>query len=259
MEDTNENTILLIKSETSCSESTDTEYNPTKDDLMKTFDIQIDGENDAFVKDEEKTLLMDVRVGDQYQVMLPPLMSRQEYSVINDSKRVAQCVWTPPDNNNAENETSYLIKYQNLLYEAISKDQNISKRAVIAKYRIPLYNPKAYFVLKACKYNYTLAITRAEKFIAKFMDKANSKMWNENEVVSFETALTIYGKDFHQIQKCVATKTTQEVVKFYYRWKVTERRVYLNEFNSNKSKNPSDINSSILRNDFRVAQLIYPL
>ncbi|OAF70553.1 hypothetical protein A3Q56_01707 [Intoshia linei] len=125
--DQNENTIMLIKNETSCSETTDTEYNPTKDDLMKTFDIQIEGENDVFVKDEEKTLLMDgstnldiimkdynvkrkkrsktknnqkadshssksssklhrtdVRVGDQYQVMLPPLMSRQEYSVTND-------------------------------------------------------------------------------------------------------------------------------------------------------------------------------
>mmetsp|Transcript_30185 Transcript_30185/g.69195 ORF Transcript_30185/g.69195 Transcript_30185/m.69195 type:complete len:488 (-) Transcript_30185:502-1965(-) len=45
--------------------------------------------------------------------------------------------------------------------------------------------------------------------------------WNPFEIASFEAAISLYGKDFHLVQQIVKTKTTKEVVEFYYIWKKT--------------------------------------
>lgn len=45
--------------------------------------------------------------------------------------------------------------------------------------------------------------------------------WSPLEVALFEAALTLYGKEFHTVQKYVKTKTTKEIIEFYYDWKKT--------------------------------------
>ncbi|KAL7474307.1 hypothetical protein ACHAW6_003387 [Cyclotella cf. meneghiniana] len=45
--------------------------------------------------------------------------------------------------------------------------------------------------------------------------------WSPYEIVTFEAAITLHGKLFHQVQKWVKTKSTKEVVEFYYIWKKT--------------------------------------
>eukprot|EP01032_Pedospumella_encystans_P025003 gene25003-28265_t len=45
--------------------------------------------------------------------------------------------------------------------------------------------------------------------------------WSPIEVAVFEAAMTLYGKNFHTVQKYVKTKSTQEVIEFYYDWKKT--------------------------------------
>ncbi|KAJ1428241.1 hypothetical protein B484DRAFT_449989 [Ochromonadaceae sp. CCMP2298] len=45
--------------------------------------------------------------------------------------------------------------------------------------------------------------------------------WSPYEVAVFEAAITLNGKNFHAIQKYVKTKTTKEVIEFYYDWKKT--------------------------------------
>ena len=45
--------------------------------------------------------------------------------------------------------------------------------------------------------------------------------WSPLEVALFEAAISQYGKQFHQIQKEIETKTTKEVIEFYYMWKKT--------------------------------------
>ena len=45
--------------------------------------------------------------------------------------------------------------------------------------------------------------------------------WSPYEVAVFEGAIMEYGKDFHRIQKAIESKTTQEVIDFYYMWKKT--------------------------------------
>ena len=45
--------------------------------------------------------------------------------------------------------------------------------------------------------------------------------WSPYEIALFEAALFHYGKEFHDVQKVVKTKTTKEIIDFYYVWKKT--------------------------------------
>jgi len=45
--------------------------------------------------------------------------------------------------------------------------------------------------------------------------------WSPFEIASFEAAISLYGKVFHLVQQVVKTKTTKEVIEFYYIWKKT--------------------------------------
>ncbi|CAJ1966948.1 unnamed protein product [Cylindrotheca closterium] len=45
--------------------------------------------------------------------------------------------------------------------------------------------------------------------------------WSPYEVALFEGAMLHYGKEFHLISQEIKTKTTQEVIDFYYVWKKT--------------------------------------
>jgi hypothetical protein len=46
--------------------------------------------------------------------------------------------------------------------------------------------------------------------------------WSPYEVAVFESCLTLFGKDFWQTSKILKTKTTMEVIEFYYSWKKTD-------------------------------------
>jgi len=38
----------------------------------------------------------------------------------------------------------------------------------------------------------------------------------------FEGSMTLFGKDFWQASKLITTKSTKDVIEFYYCWKKTE-------------------------------------
>ena len=46
--------------------------------------------------------------------------------------------------------------------------------------------------------------------------------WSPYEVAVFEGCLTLFGKDFWQAAKVLKTKSTMEVIEFYYSWKKTD-------------------------------------
>ena len=46
--------------------------------------------------------------------------------------------------------------------------------------------------------------------------------WSPREVSVFESSLMIHGKDFRMISELIKTKSTKEVIEFYYIWKKTE-------------------------------------
>ena len=45
--------------------------------------------------------------------------------------------------------------------------------------------------------------------------------WNPYEIALFEGAISIYGKEFHEIAKIIKTKNCKECIEFYYVWKKT--------------------------------------
>ena len=48
------------------------------------------------------------------------------------------------------------------------------------------------------------------------------EQWSPYEVAVFEAALLHHGKEFHHVAREVGTKTTKEVIDFYYTWKKTD-------------------------------------
>ena len=55
--------------------------------------------------------------------------------------------------------------------------------------------------------------------------------WSPLEIATFEAAISEYGKEFVSIQKEIGTKTTRQVIDFYYIWKKTShyqewKRIY---------------------------------
>lgn len=42
--------------------------------------------------------------------------------------------------------------------------------------------------------------------------------WSPREIATFEGALALHGKSFHMVQQFVKTKSTKEVIEFYYVW-----------------------------------------
>ncbi|KAF7456139.1 putative Myb-like DNA-binding domain protein [Cryptosporidium felis] len=78
---------------------------------------------------------------------------------------------------------------------------------------------------------HTEPITNAESIISPldllthpFRNKDVIDLWGPHEVVLFECAVCKYGKEFDKIQRIIKTKTTKEIVDFYYSiWKRTNR------------------------------------
>jgi hypothetical protein len=54
--------------------------------------------------------------------------------------------------------------------------------------------------------------------------------WAPKEIALFEAGMTAIGKDFHAIQKLIKTKTTNEIVEFYYLWKKSAHYQMWKEF-----------------------------
>ncbi len=46
--------------------------------------------------------------------------------------------------------------------------------------------------------------------------------WSPYEVAVFEGSLSLFGKDFWQASKLIKTKSTKDVIEFYYCWKKTD-------------------------------------
>ncbi|KAH8584724.1 myb-like DNA-binding domain-containing [Cryptosporidium sp. chipmunk genotype I] len=74
-------------------------------------------------------------------------------------------------------------------------------------------------------------ITKAESIISPlhllthpFRNKEVIDLWGPHEVILFECGVCKYGKEFDKIQRIIKTKTTKEIIDFYYCvWKRTSR------------------------------------
>ena len=57
--------------------------------------------------------------------------------------------------------------------------------------------------------------------------------WTPLEISSFEAAICVVGKQFHRIARVVDTKSTADVIGFYYYWKkTTHGKIWKRDFNA---------------------------
>lgn len=69
------------------------------------------------------------------------------------------------------------------------------------------------------------------------------ELWNPREIALFEAALYLHGKQFHKVQRYIQTKTTKQVVAFYYVWKKTKhyqewKRHYTSDSSASEEEMP---------------------
>lgn len=67
--------------------------------------------------------------------------------------------------------------------------------------------------------------------------------WNPREIALFEAAMYLHGKEFHKIQRLVKTKSTKDIVAFYYIWKKTSHYTQWKEQYTSDDDAESDANS----------------
>lgn len=68
-----------------------------------------------------------------------------------------------------------------------------------------------------------IRLTPVELLVSPLRHKNVLDLWGPKEVALFEAGICKYGKDFNMLQRLIETKTTREVVDFYYLWKQTNR------------------------------------
>jgi hypothetical protein len=82
------------------------------------------------------------------------------------------------------------------------------------KFRPYGYNPE--------KHQYPLDGISLLGFIkSKFRRPTIVEKWSPYEIAVFEGGLLHYGKEFREVSRQIGTKSTQEVIDFYYIWKKT--------------------------------------
>lgn len=67
------------------------------------------------------------------------------------------------------------------------------------------------------------------------------EQWNPREIALFEAAMYLHGKEFHKIQTVIRTKTTKDIVAFYYVWKKTSHySKWKQQYTSDDEKSESE-------------------
>eukprot|EP00808_Paulinella_micropora_P010279 g16656.t1 len=59
----------------------------------------------------------------------------------------------------------------------------------------------------------------AAALVSPYFEPSVFDSWTTKEIMLFEAGIISLGKDFHAIQKLIPTKTTKELVHFFYFWK----------------------------------------
>lgn len=70
------------------------------------------------------------------------------------------------------------------------------------------------------------------------------ELWNPREIALFEAAIYSHGKQFHKVQLFIKSKSTKQVVAFYYVWKKTQhyqewKRHYTSSDSSDSEDDPA--------------------
>ena len=78
-------------------------------------------------------------------------------------------------------------------------------------------------VLAEAGYDMVKALVILRLIPRQLLDHRVMETWTNEETARFEEGYGQHGKRFHLVQAVVKTRTTGQVVRFYYHWKVSER------------------------------------
>jgi hypothetical protein len=80
----------------------------------------------------------------------------------------------------------------------------------------PLDNLGPFGVNHPLEHVSTLAFLKSKKRRPSVIEK-----WSPYEIAMFEAAMAEHGKQFHKIHDEISSKTTSDIIEFYYIWKKT--------------------------------------
>lgn len=211
-------------------------------DLMKFSDSEndIDDDDDYLfsIDDEEKC----VRIGSEFQATVPDGLCRYDDALPYENED--KLLWDPKILSEEETER-YLNKVRELkiLNQDSKKNDGKKVNSVIRKRKrnrlfdtiITKDDEQVLYLLLQCGFNVEEALRRQRLNI---IPQTNMSLWSEDECIHFENGLSLFGKDFHQIQlHKVRTRSVEELVQFYYYWKKSERHdVFVSNFKFEKKK-----------------------
>lgn len=172
-----------------------------------------------FKMDEEKTLMeeyvcgdpkVDIRVGDEYQAEIPPLISESERAAAYLSNPLASesnavAVGLPVD----------ITWIDTKLKDDVNVDMNES--------------------LKSLK---TKRNRRVEKMNLEAVPERPSSSWEDLEVDAFVLGLYTFGKNFAQVKTFLESKETGELLSFYYGkfYKSSKHKIWSNSLKKRSRK-----------------------
>ena len=84
-------------------------------------------------------------------------------------------------------------------------------------------------------------LTTLDILINPLRSKHAFETWSPFDIAVFESAFCKYGKKFELIKRHLKSKSTKEIVDFYYAWKKTSHyKVWRNKFQASITHNQND-------------------
>ncbi|CAH1772342.1 unnamed protein product [Owenia fusiformis] len=210
-------TARLLRSQSQGSsseeESEDEDYEPENDPMA--------------VNDWKKT----IQVGHDYQAQVPQGLCK--YGDAPAYENEDRLLWDPCKLEETEVET-YMKEVQQQNYHTATGVAAVPQGIHVRD------DEQALYLLLQCGNNMEEALRRRKMQAVPPTDPMS--LWSEEECRNFENGLKHYGKDFHLIQQNkVRTRSTGELVTFYYLWKKTERHdAFTNKNRLEKKKDYMD-------------------
>eukprot|EP01029_Cantina_marsupialis_P023542 TRINITY_DN5898_c1_g1_i1.p1 TRINITY_DN5898_c1_g1~~TRINITY_DN5898_c1_g1_i1.p1 ORF type:complete len:918 (-),score=256.00 TRINITY_DN5898_c1_g1_i1:122-2875(-) len=150
-----------------------------------------------------------IRVGSGFQAEIPELESESSTELLGSK------IWSPDTANDETVDIDTLSKSLKLI---LSRD-----------YGLYVLLDDHHDLLLECihsTFESENSINEME-IVAMFLEKAldlvpSHYTWTDEEIFQFELGMSRHGRQFHEIQKFVPTRTVKDIIRFYYRyWKVS--------------------------------------
>lgn len=194
----------------------------------------------------------EIKIGPNFQADIPPLIENEDDLIEPDYND--KLLWKPSEISETV-VNNYLKSIKSSQCRRMSEEE-------------------ALYLLHQCDYDTDEAFRRLQLLPEPVSEE---DIWSEEECRHFERVLQYHGKKFRLVTKVVPSKSVQDVVKFYYFWKRSERYdAFINDKcifgqskykkrarrKSNRSMDPADIildKEQLLNDEKRLIYPIFPL